>query len=440
MPKQKTILKEISLAGRGLHTGHNVHLTFKPAAADQGIVFIRIDAPGRPVMKLGDMSVITGGEAGRYSALKNGDVCIYTVEHLVSALAGLGIDNLVIEIDGDEVPGFDGSATEYVKVIKAAGIAELDAPKKFFEIKEPICVSRNGASVMIAPPVAGAEGLTVSYALEYPHPMLRHSVSLVVTPESYEKDIAPCRTFCLKEEADGLLAKGLGQGASTDNTLVFDAQGVMGNKLRFHDEPARHKALDCVGDLYLLGFAIKGHVFAFKSGHQLNRELLKKIVEQKARYESSRPYVNLEPKAGAALDVRAIMNVIPHRYPFLLVDRILEIEPGKRAVAIKNVTMNEAFFQGHFPVRPVMPGVLMVEAMAQVVGVIVLSNPALAGKLAFFMSADQVKFRKVVAPGDQVVMEVEIVKARSRVAQARGVCKVDGQVVCEADMGFAFGD
>ena len=250
MPKQKTILKEISLAGRGLHTGHNVHLTFKPAAADQGIVFIRIDAPGRPVMKLGDMSVITGGEAGRYSALKNGDVCIYTVEHLVSALAGLGIDNLVIEIDGDEVPGFDGSATEYVKVIKAAGIAELDAPKKFFEIKEPICVSRNGASVMIAPPVAGAEGLTVSYALEYPHPMLRHSVSLVVTPESYEKDIAPCRTFCLKEEADGLLAKGLGQGASTDNTLVFDAQGVVGNKLRFHDEPARHKALDRIRERF----------------------------------------------------------------------------------------------------------------------------------------------------------------------------------------------
>lgn len=440
MTKQRTIVKEASLAGRGLHTGHHVRLTFKPAGADQGISFVRVDAPGRPAMKLGDMSVISGGDAGRYSALKNGEVCIYTVEHLVSALAGLGIDNIVIEIDGDEVPGFDGSSSEYVKAVKAAGIAELDAPKKYFEIKEPICVARNGASVMIAPSAPGADGLTVSYALEYPHPMLRHSVSLAVTPESYEKDIAPCRTFCLKEEADGLLAKGLGQGASTDNTLVFDARGVVDNTLRFQDEPARHKALDCVGDLYLLGFAIKGHVFAFKSGHQLNRELLRKIAEQKAKYESSRPYAASVPVPGMALDIRAIMNVIPHRYPFLLVDRILEIEPGKRAVAVKNVTINEAFFQGHFPVRPVMPGVLMIEAMAQVAGVVVLSNPALAGKLAFFMSTDQVKFRKVVEPGDQVVMEVEIVKARSRVAQARGVCKVDGQIVCEADMGFAFGD
>ena len=387
-------------------------------------------------MKLGDMDVIGGGEAGRYSALKNKEALIYTVEHLLSALAGFGIDNITVEIDGDEMPGFDGSALEYVKALRSAGVVDLAADKEYFQIKEPICVSRNGASVMIIP----ADELKISYALEYPHPMLRQSVTFTVTPETYEKELSSCRTFCLKEEADALLAKGLGQGASTANTLVFGSDGVVDNALRFSDEAARHKVLDCVGDLYLLGMPIKGHVFAFKSGHNLNRERLKQIVAQKKKYESRRDVFKVEYKQGTSLDVRGIMNIIPHRYPFLLVDRILEIESGKRAVAIKNVTANEAFFQGHFPARPVMPGVLMVEAMAQVAGVVVLSNPELAGKLAFFMSVDGVKFRKVVEPGDQVVMEVEITKARSRVAQAKGVCKVDGQVVCEAEMGFAFGD
>ncbi len=436
MLKQKTIAKEAALKGKGLHTGHTVSVIFKPAQAHEGIRFVRVDLPDRPVMKLGDMAVISGGEAGRYSALRNKDAFIYTVEHLVSVLAGFGIDNITIEIDGDEVPGFDGSAHEYVKLLKLAGIVDLSADKEYFQIKEPICVSKNGASVMIIP----AEDFKISYALEYPHPMLRQSVTFAITPEIFEQELSSCRTFCLKEEADALLAKGLGQGATTTNTLVFGPEGVVDNTLRFSDEAARHKVLDCLGDLYLLGMPIKGHVFAFKSGHNLNRELLKKIAEQKKKYDAVRTVSKIEYIPGTSLDVRGIMNVIPHRYPFLLVDRILELESGKRAVAIKNVTANEAFFQGHFPARPVMPGVLMVEAMAQVAGVIVLSNSEFAGKLAFFMSVDAVKFRKVVEPGDQVVMEVEITKARSRVAQAKGVCKVDGEVVCEAEMGFALGN
>jgi UDP-3-O-[3-hydroxymyristoyl] N-acetylglucosamine deacetylase/3-hydroxyacyl-[acyl-carrier-protein] dehydratase len=436
MLKQRTIAKEVALKGKGLHTGHAVNVVFKPARAGEGIRFVRTDIAGHPVMKLGDMDVISGGDAGRYSALKNKEALIYTVEHLVSALAGFGIDNITIEIDGDEVPGFDGSADEYVKVLKSAGIVDLEADKEYFQIKEPISVSKNGASVMIIP----AEDFKISYALEYPHPMLRQSITFTITPETYEKELSTCRTFCLKEEADALLAKGLGQGATTANTLVFGPNGVVDNTLRFTDEAARHKVLDCLGDLYLLGLPIKGHVFAFKSGHNLNRELLKKIAQQKMKYASRRELPKVEYAPGSSLDVSAIMNIIPHRYPFLLVDRILEIESGKRAVAVKNVTANEAFFQGHFPARPVMPGVLMVEAMAQVAGVIVLSNSEFAGKLAFFMSVDSVKFRKVVEPGDQVVMEVEIVKARSRVAQAKGVCKVDGEIVCEAEMGFALGN
>jgi UDP-3-O-[3-hydroxymyristoyl] N-acetylglucosamine deacetylase/3-hydroxyacyl-[acyl-carrier-protein] dehydratase len=434
--KQRTISTEAAVNGRGLHTGHQVNVLFKPAKAGEGIVFRRIDLPEMPSVRLGDVAAIGGGDAGRYSSIRVGSGQVCTVEHMVSALAGLGIDNILIDMDGDEAPGLDGSAGDYVKTLKAAGIVELEAEKKYFEIREPLCVSRNGASVMIVP----ADDFKVSYALEYAHPMLRSSVTFNITQENYERDIAPCRTFCLKEEADALLARGLGQGANYDNTLVFGPEGVVKNVPRFSDEPARHKLMDCIGDLYLSGIAFKGHVFAFKSGHSLNRELLKKIMEQKARYESKRPTFKIDTNPARTMDVRGIMNIIPHRYPFLLVDRIIDIEPGKRATAVKNVTMNEAFFQGHFPVRPVMPGVLMVEAMAQVVGVTMLSNPELSGKLAFFMSVDAVKFRKVVEPGDQVVMDVEITRARSRIAQAKGVCRVDGQVVCEAEMGFAFGE
>ncbi len=434
--KQRTIKAEVKVVGFGLHTGHRVNVVFKPACAGEGIVFRRVDMPGQPSTRLGCMSVISGGDRGRYSSLIVGEGQIFTIEHMMAALAGLGIDNILIEMDGDEAPGLDGSALEYVNVLKSGGIIDLDAEKYYFEIKEPVCVSKNGASVMIVP----AEDFKVSYALEYPHPMLRASVTFAITQETFEREIASCRTFCLKEEADALRAGGFGQGANYENTMVFGPEGVVGNSLRFSDEPARHKLMDCIGDLYLLGVPIKGHVFAFKSGHNLNRDLLRKIAEQKAVYESRRSLPRIDPASGSGMDVRGIMSLIPHRYPFLLVDRILELEPGKRAVAVKNVTMNEGFFQGHFPVRPVMPGVLMVEAMAQVVGVTMLSNPALHGKLAFFMSVDNVKFRKVIEPGDQVVMSVEIIKARSRIAQARGVCKVDEQVVCEAEMGFAFGE
>ncbi|MBF0123492.1 MAG: 3-hydroxyacyl-ACP dehydratase FabZ, partial [Candidatus Omnitrophica bacterium] len=302
--------------------------------------------------------------------------------------------------------------------------------------KEPITVAKNGATVTILP----ADELKVSYSLEYEHPLLRGVYTSLVTSEIFEKELAPNRTFCLFEEAEIVRAKGLGLGANYQNTLVFGKDGVMDNVLRFPDEPVRHKLLDCIGDLYLLGLPIKGHVIAFRSGHNLNRELLKKIFEQKTRYEAKRELHHVEYKEGSEIDVRGIMNVLPHRYPFLLVDRILELEVGKRAVAIKNVTMNEAFFQGHFPGKPVMPGVLMVEAMAQVAGVVALSKPELKGKLAFFMSVDGVKFRRVIEPGDQVVMEVEITKARSRSGQAKGVCKVAGEVACEAEMGFFFGD
>ena len=436
MIKQRTITRDIKVSGIGIHTGHAVNVVFKPAKSGEGIRFVRTDLPGAPEIRLGTWDVVYGGEVGRYSALKKNDAIIYTVEHLMSALAGLGIDTITIDIDADEAPGLDGSAALYVKALKEAGPVDLETEKKCFEIKEPITVSKNGASVTILP----SDEFKVSYTLEYAHPMLRGVCTSVVTPEIFESELAPSRTFCLFEEAEAIRAKGLGLGATYQNTLVFGKEGVMDNALRFPDEPVRHKLVDCIGDLYLLGLPIKGHVIAFRSGHNLNRELLKKICEQKIRYEGKKEFFKLDYKEGGEMNVGGIMDVIPHRYPFLLVDRILELEAGKRAVAIKNVTINEAFFQGHFPGKPVMPGVLLVEAMAQVAGVIALSKPELKGKLAFFMSVDGVKFRRVVEPGDQVVMEVEITRARSRSGQAKGICKVGGDIACEAEMGFFFGD
>ncbi len=436
MIKKRTITREISVSGRGLHTGHAVEVVFLPARAGEGIRFVRTDLPERPEIKLGTWEVIHGAEGGRYSALKKGDAVVYTVEHLLSALSGLGIDTITIEISGDEAPGLDGSAALYVQALEEAGPVDLEDEKEFFAVREPITVARNGAVVTILP----ADEFKVSYTLEYAHPLLRGVCTSVVTPEVFKKEIAPCRTFCLQEEAESIRSRGLGQGADYQNTLVFGPEGAIDNTLRFPDEPVRHKLLDCIGDFYLLGLPIRGHVIAFRSGHNLNRELLKKILEQKLCYEKKGVIHETPSSSGGGLDVHGIMKVIPHRYPFLLVDRILEMKVGERAVAIKNVTMNEAFFQGHFPGKPVMPGVLMVEAMAQVAGVVALSKPELKGKLAFFMSVDGVKFRRVIEPGDQVVMEVEIIKARSRSGQARGVCKVAGQVACEADMGFFFGD
>jgi UDP-3-O-[3-hydroxymyristoyl] N-acetylglucosamine deacetylase/3-hydroxyacyl-[acyl-carrier-protein] dehydratase len=434
--KQRSISKENRISGAGLHTGHVVNLIFKPAGANEGIRFVRSDLPDKPSVKLGSFDIVHGGEGGRYSALKVGSGLIYTVEHMISALAGLRIDNITIEMDNDEAPGMDGSALPYVKAIKEAGIVEQGAERKYFEIKEQVSVSLDGASVMILP----ADEFKISYALEYPLPYLKQVITTHVTDDIFERELAPARTFCLYDEAEPIRAKGLGKGADFNNTLVFGNDGVMQNTLRFPDEAARHKILDCIGDLYLLGIPIKGHVIAFKSGHNLNRKLLKKIARQKAKYESKREIYRYEYQEGQEVDIQGIMRTMPHRYPFLLVDRILELKHGERAVGVKNVTINDGFFQGHFPDRPVMPGVLMVEAMAQVGGVCFLTKPELQGKLPLFMAVDNVKFRKVVEPGDQLIMEVDIVKARSRFAQAKGVCKVDGELACEAEMTFAFGE
>lgn len=433
--KQHTIGKEFSLSGRGLHSGLEVKIVVKPAPENAGITFIRVDLPERTAIKVGGDTIRLDSGVPRCTTIGVGNVFIHTVEHLMSALSGLRIDNLIVEIDQKEIPFLDGSSLEFVKAIKNAGIVEQNAPREWIEIKEPVLVNRNDASIIALP----HPSFKVSYLLDYPHPILRSQYfALDLTRENFEKEIAPCRTFCLAEEGQELKKNNLALGATYENTLVVGENGIINNTLRFADEFTRHKVLDMIGDFYLLGKPIRGAISATKSGHTLNLELLKKIHQQneKAAKNSFLPDCSLCDHTE--LDVGQIMKILPHRYPFLFVDRVVHLERGKKIVGIKNVTMNENFFTGHFPTRPIMPGVLMVEALAQVGGILVLTNPDHRGKVALFMAVDKVKFRKLVVPGEQLTLEVELIRERSKTAQFKGVAKVGDEVAAEAEFMVSF--
>ncbi|HBO98008.1 MAG TPA: hypothetical protein DE315_05200 [Candidatus Omnitrophica bacterium] len=449
--QQKTIRQEFSLSGVGLHTGCKVNIRCKPAPVNSGISFIRTDLPGRPVLKVDPSNIHIDTGIPRCTSIGKGDVVIHTVEHFMSVLCGFGISNLTVEIDAFELPGLDGSGLDFLKAIKKTGIVEQGAGSSCFEVVEPVGVELNGCSIYVVPD----KEFKISYVLDYDNPVLKSQFfSATITAEVFEEAIAPARTFCLESEAEELRKHGLGKGANFDNTLVVGNNGVIKNTVRFPDEFARHKVLDFIGDLYLLGMPIRGHVFAVKSGHTLNIQLLKKIQEQRQRHQkkiaAAGPGPAVRPSPGGDLwpsggdrkeiDIDGIMRILPHRYPFLLVDRVTGIERGKRGVGVKNVTINDNFFQGHFPARPVMPGVLMVEAMAQTAGVVILTSEAHRGKVAFFLAIDNVKFRRVVVPGDQLVMEVEVIRDRPKTAQARAVAKVGEEVAAEAEMVFSFTD
>ncbi|MDD3374582.1 MAG: bifunctional UDP-3-O-[3-hydroxymyristoyl] N-acetylglucosamine deacetylase/3-hydroxyacyl-ACP dehydratase [Candidatus Omnitrophica bacterium] len=435
--KQKTIKKEVSVEGIGLHTGKKVKLLFRPAEKNTGIQFVRVDLAEHPVIEANCSAIVDGKGMPRCTSIGRDGVIIHTVEHVMAALYGMEIDNIIIEINGEELPGLDGSCIEFLKALKVVGVVEQDALKEVFEVKEPIWVEDKGASIFIVP----SDSFRISYTLDYDHPALSAQVfNKKIDGTIFEEQIACSRTFCLESEAKALQEKGLGKGANYTNTLVVGDDGVKENTLRSPEEFARHKVLDFIGDLYLLGMPICGHVVAMKSGHNLNRKLLQRISEQKEKYASQFVETGHEFAGKTVLDINDIQKILPHRYPFLFVDRVVELEPGKRAVAIKNVTANEGFFQGHFPGKPVMPGVLMVEAMAQVGGIAVLTDPQNKGKLALFMAIDKVKFRKVVEPGDQLVFEVDVMRCKSRIAQVRGVAKTGDKVVVEAELMFSFTD
>ena len=430
MTQQHTLREPVRFEGSGLHTGKTVEMTVRPADPDSGIQFVRTDLDRHHRVRVGVDSVRS--DEARRTALAVGDGLVRTIEHLMAVFHGLGIDNAVVEVDGEEIPGMDGSARDFVQEILRAGLALQDRPRNFIELKEPIYVDRGDQSLIVLP----APHLTISYTLSYRHEDLRDQfLSLRILPEIFEREISPARTFVLKQEAQLILSQGLGKGANFENTLVFERNAPMANSLRFDDEACRHKIMDLLGDLFLLGSFLKGHVIATRSGHSLNLELVRKIAMQ-SKGSSSKP----DPFPSgipSTLNIEGIQKILPHRYPFLFVDRVEKLEPGKRAVGYKLVSVNDYYFQGHFPGHPVMPGVLIMEAMAQVGGVIMLSTPEMRGKMAYFMSVDFCKFRQTVVPGDELRMEVEVLKVRARTGQCLGRAFVKDKLVCEAGVKFA---
>ncbi|MFA6281226.1 MAG: UDP-3-O-acyl-N-acetylglucosamine deacetylase [Candidatus Omnitrophota bacterium] len=435
MDKQKTIKVKVSFEGVGLHGGQKTKIEILPAQANTGIMFIRQDAGGQLIK--GDFgSLVAPEKFPRRTSIGANGIYIHTVEHLMAAFHLLKIDNVQVNVWGEEIPGMDGSAKEFVDKIKDAGIVELDAVANCIVIKEPLWVEEGSSSIVALP----YPSLRISYALKYDNPLIGSGYVDLTIDGNATENVFQARTFCLEEEVKHLLDSGLGKGANHDNTLVVSKDGVLKNKLRFPDEFTRHKVLDLIGDLYLAG-PVRGYIIAIKSGHSLNMKLLEKLRKYKdkavgAGVGSPMQFV----PSGNQLSSEEIMKLLPHRYPFLLVDRIVEMEKFKRAVGIKNVTMNEYFFQGHFPQRPVMPGVLIIEAMAQVGGVLMLASEENKGKLAYFMAANNAKFRKPVVPGDQLIMEVVAGKIRTKTGTVYAKAFVDDKLVAEAELMFALVD
>ncbi len=452
MPEQKTIVSPVRLEGVGLHTGERVHLELVPADPGAGVSFVRTDLPGQPRVEARTENLAA---RPRRTALRRGDAEVHTTEHLLAALYATQVENVEVRMDGPELPGLDGSALPFYEAIREAGVVEQGVRAREIHLHQLLAVTERDASLVA---LTRDSGLSVSYTLDYglergpdsrsgrsagpgASPTVRGLETqfreFEITEEVFAREIAPARTFVLEAEIAQLRAEGLGKGASTKNTLVLGREGVIDNELRFHDELVRHKILDLLGDLYLLGCRVHGRILATKSGHALNVKLARLILES-SRREREVDDVLLEARSG--LDIQGIQKILPHRYPFLLVDRILEVVEDRRAVGIKNVTANEPFFQGHFPGRPVMPGVLVLEAMAQLGGILLLGRRENANRLAFLMSLDQVKFRKTVTPGDQLLLVADLTRLKSRTAEVHARATVGGGTVAEAEIRFMLVD
>lgn len=428
---QTTLDRQVSCRGVGLHLGKETTLTFKPAPPDTGYVFVRTDVESRPSIRVCVENVRMIEEQARRTTLGEDYFEVHTVEHVLSALYGLEIDNAIIEIDSDEPPEpMDGSVSSFVSILSQAGTATLRKhPRKVFKITEPVSLEYFGATLTVVP----YSGLRISFTIDYDIKAIgTQYLSLDITPESFAEEIAPARTFCLYRDVKALQEKGLIKGGTLENAVVIGDDGIMNDTpLRFPDEFVRHKILDLIGDLSLLGFRLEGHVISAKSGHASNVQFVKKI-QSVYQGSISRAEKHLSDRKW---DIQDVMRLLPHRYPFLLVDKVLEIDPGKRIVGLKNVTINEPYFQGHFPESPIMPGVLVVEAMAQVGGLMLFDSvDAPSDWLVYFGGIDKVRFRKPILPGDQVRFELEMLNNRGRLYRMRGVAFVDDRIAAEAEL------
>jgi len=445
--QQQTLSESVEFSGTGLHSGNKVTASILPAPANSGIRFRRVDLEGNPEI---EANIDNVSDTTRSTTLSKGNIKLHTVEHMLSTFSGMGVDNAVVELNANEPPIGDGSAKDFCAMVNKAGLSLQAENREPLKITEPMGVQVGDSILSVFP----YDGFKISCTSSDAKGQFTQYYSTDVNPETWETEISKARTFCFYEEIEFLIKNGLIKGGSLENAVIIRDDVVLTNEpLRYSDEFVRHKILDIIGDLYLIGRPIQAHIIAIRPSHKVNCELARQLsaiakkpkvptktftppaVETKAIVEPEKELPPPIPADATSLDINEIIKILPHRYPFLMVDRVTKMEENK-IQAIKNVTINEPYFEGHFPGHPIMPGVLQLEAIAQVAGILTLNKPENWGKIAYFMAAESVKWRKPVMPGDMLVIDVVVMKSRGKIGKAKGVCSVNGDTVSEGVVTF----